>query len=193
MKRCTTCQEEFADKFSFCPVDGTPLKLGEPPVVAPPATPPAEPRATVSTRLSDTFQGSIKEVPATAPPAFFQAEEPVAATSGNLDNAPASPPPSKNEAAAVVAAPAAGFAKYDGDLHLTILEEKSLVSRLGGEVAQIGRASQLTWPAFKRDPLGFVKRTITGYGAAIWGVFSRPAVATALLTSPPSLSRIDWQ
>lgn len=25
MKFCTTCQEEFADKFSFCPVDGTPL------------------------------------------------------------------------------------------------------------------------------------------------------------------------
>ena len=25
MKYCSTCQEEFADKFSFCPVDGTPL------------------------------------------------------------------------------------------------------------------------------------------------------------------------
>jgi TonB family protein len=25
MKTCPTCQEEFADKFSFCPVDGTPL------------------------------------------------------------------------------------------------------------------------------------------------------------------------
>jgi TonB family protein len=25
MKFCTTCQEEFAEKFSFCPVDGTPL------------------------------------------------------------------------------------------------------------------------------------------------------------------------
>jgi TonB family protein len=25
MKRCSTCQEEFADRFSFCPVDGTPL------------------------------------------------------------------------------------------------------------------------------------------------------------------------
>ncbi|HEY6122523.1 MAG TPA: hypothetical protein VIV66_21385, partial [Pyrinomonadaceae bacterium] len=22
MKSCSTCQEEFADKFSFCPVDG---------------------------------------------------------------------------------------------------------------------------------------------------------------------------
>ncbi len=25
MKLCSTCKEEFADKFSFCPVDGTPL------------------------------------------------------------------------------------------------------------------------------------------------------------------------
>src|SRR5437762_9262340 len=30
MKFCSTCKEEFADKFSFCPVDGTPLS----PVVA---------------------------------------------------------------------------------------------------------------------------------------------------------------
>ncbi len=25
MKQCSTCQDEFANKFSFCPVDGTPL------------------------------------------------------------------------------------------------------------------------------------------------------------------------
>jgi hypothetical protein len=33
MKFCSTCKEEFADKFSFCPVDGTPLKLSEPRLV----------------------------------------------------------------------------------------------------------------------------------------------------------------
>src|SRR5262245_53582117 len=27
MKFCTRCEEEFADKFSFCPVDGTPLSV----------------------------------------------------------------------------------------------------------------------------------------------------------------------
>ena len=32
MKFCSTCREEFADKFSFCPVDGTPLST---PVVEP--------------------------------------------------------------------------------------------------------------------------------------------------------------
>ena len=29
MKFCTRCEEEFADKFSFCPVDGSPLKAVE--------------------------------------------------------------------------------------------------------------------------------------------------------------------
>jgi len=27
MKPCSTCGEEFADKFSFCPVDGMPLAV----------------------------------------------------------------------------------------------------------------------------------------------------------------------
>ncbi|HYY96861.1 MAG TPA: hypothetical protein VE713_20315, partial [Pyrinomonadaceae bacterium] len=34
MKQCPTCQEEFADKFGFCPVDGTPLAAR----VAPPVS-----------------------------------------------------------------------------------------------------------------------------------------------------------
>jgi TonB family protein len=36
MKQCPTCREEFADKFSFCPVDGTPLAADAEPVAAPP-------------------------------------------------------------------------------------------------------------------------------------------------------------
>src|SRR5205807_3657647 len=37
MKFCDTCQEEFADRFSFCPVDGTPLSA-VPAAPAPPAS-----------------------------------------------------------------------------------------------------------------------------------------------------------
>src|SRR5437879_552837 len=33
MKFCNTCQEEFADRFSFCPVDGTPLSVTPTPIV----------------------------------------------------------------------------------------------------------------------------------------------------------------
>src|SRR5919206_1629078 len=37
MKFCSVCKEEFADKFSFCPVDGTPLTVVTPPVVEDPS------------------------------------------------------------------------------------------------------------------------------------------------------------
>jgi TonB family protein len=38
MKFCSVCEEEFADKFSFCPVDGTPLVLVSPKVEDPSLT-----------------------------------------------------------------------------------------------------------------------------------------------------------
>src|SRR5215204_4568404 len=38
MKFCSVCEEEFADKFSFCPVDGTPLALSSPKVEDPSLT-----------------------------------------------------------------------------------------------------------------------------------------------------------
>src|SRR5882672_6554933 len=44
MKFCDTCQEEFADRFSFCPVDGTPLS-------AAPASP-AFPASTINAPAS---------------------------------------------------------------------------------------------------------------------------------------------
>src|SRR3989449_6383118 len=44
MKSCSTCEEQFADRFSFCPVDGTPLSAV-----------PAAPAAPVSAPLHETF------------------------------------------------------------------------------------------------------------------------------------------
>src|SRR6266704_3674902 len=35
MKFCNSCQEQFADRFSFCPVDGTPLSAVPAATVAP--------------------------------------------------------------------------------------------------------------------------------------------------------------
>src|SRR5829696_412294 len=48
MKFCSVCKEEFADKFSFCPVDGTPLALISPPVEDPSLTVDRDPSVTVS-------------------------------------------------------------------------------------------------------------------------------------------------
>ena len=44
MKFCSTCQEEFADRFSFCPVDGMPLNG-------------------LSPRLRDKVTGALRAVP----------------------------------------------------------------------------------------------------------------------------------
>src|SRR4026208_1653288 len=48
MKFCSKCKEEFADKFSFCPVDGTPLAAITPPVEDPSLTIDRDPSVTVS-------------------------------------------------------------------------------------------------------------------------------------------------
>ena len=48
MKFCSVCKEEFADKFSFCPVDGTPLAAVTPPVEDPSVTVNRDPSATIS-------------------------------------------------------------------------------------------------------------------------------------------------
>ncbi len=48
MKLCSTCREEFADKFSFCPVDGTPLTA---PVAEPEPEKKVAPAPTFSERM----------------------------------------------------------------------------------------------------------------------------------------------
>lgn len=48
MKFCSVCKEEFADKFSFCPVDGTPLTVVTPPVEDPSVTVNRDPSATIN-------------------------------------------------------------------------------------------------------------------------------------------------
>src|SRR5215212_6564190 len=49
MKFCSECKEEFADKFSFCPVDGTPLAaVAPPPIEEPSVTVNRDPSVTIS-------------------------------------------------------------------------------------------------------------------------------------------------
>src|SRR5256886_17285518 len=62
MKFCSTCQEQFADRFSFCPVDGTPLSA----VPAAPVSAPA--------REIETFYPVAESVTskAAAEPEYFE-------------------------------------------------------------------------------------------------------------------------
>src|SRR5437879_11811474 len=71
MKFCNTCQEQFADRFSFCPVDGTPLSAL-----------PAVPAAPVSAPLHETFYPVAEGITSKAAvePEYFEAATATSAT-----------------------------------------------------------------------------------------------------------------
>jgi TonB family protein len=153
MKFCDTCQEQFADRFSFCPVDGTPLSVMQAAAVKSPAPAVAPPLPSAETT---NFQKAESET--------FQA-----------------PPPTISSPALAAAAPAA--AGLLGEYHLTILEDNGLVSRLAGELGGVAHNYQLTWPDFKRDPFGFVKRSVQGYGQVAGSFLGRRDALIGILIS----------
>src|SRR5215212_7518366 len=59
MKQCPTCQEEFADKFGFCPVDGTPLGA--------PGERPEAPQASDESVVTEASTSAYSAPPAGAP------------------------------------------------------------------------------------------------------------------------------
>src|SRR5258708_205787 len=162
MKFCDTCQEEFADRFSFCPVDGTPLSVAP---VAPVNAPPSEVESSYPSAETATFQRAAA-VP-------FEAPTPTPAA----------------QATAVQASTSANTGLL-GEYHLTILEDRGLVSRLAGELGGVAHNYQLTWPEFKRDPFGFVKRSVQGYGQMVGRFFARRDAVIAVGISLVALAAL---
>jgi TonB family protein len=68
-----------------------------------------------------------------------------------------------------------------GEYHLTMLEDKGLLPRLADELGVVAHNYQLTWPEFKRDPFGFMKRSIQGYSKMVGGFLGARNTALALL------------
>ena len=173
MKFCNTCQEQFADRFSFCPVDGTPLNA-VPAVSAAPTNNVASADIETSYPMSETAE---REKPVVVPPTPIS---PIVVPPAPVSPAPVSVAPPVVTAAAspvmntVAATSTAAAAEHDmiGEYHLTILEDRGLVPRLTEEVANVAHNYQLTWPEFKRDPFGFTKRSFQGYGKMVGGVFA---------------------
>lgn len=124
MKFCSVCQEEFADKFSFCPVDATPL-----------------------TPMMSAEEPSVTSIPSNGGAVVLSSSEP--------------------EPAMAAAAATSSALVSRGEYHLTIMNDSGLATRLGGAVKDVAHEYELTWPEFKRDPLGFTKRSIVGYGQAL--------------------------
>jgi len=151
MKFCSVCKEEFADKFSFCPVDGTPLKaVATPPVEDPSVTVNHDPSVTVARDTVAEPAGTYR-VENEPEPVY------VAASSGN----------------------SSALALRD-EYHLTFLDDSGLVARLGQRLGDVRNEYQLTWPEFKRDPFGFTKRTIVGYGQLLRVFLAKPNVLVAM-------------
>jgi len=141
MKFCTRCEEEFADKFSFCPVDGNPLTAVE--------VKTEEPSLTVSRQAS------------TEEPAPWVEDNGPSPASPSIETVAAAPPPLIS--ARPVNAGSAAMSLRD-EYHLTIMDDQGLVARLAHEVKDTAHEYELTWPEFKRDPFGFTKRAFIGYG-----------------------------
>lgn len=137
MKFCSTCKEEFADKFSFCPVDGTPLSAH--------VSEPEEKLINVA-----SFSESVG------------ASEPV-----------------------LGGASGAGSMAFvgRGEFHLTMIDDAGLVGRLAKELADVAHEYQLTWPEFKRDPFGFTKRSLVGYGQMASKFFANRNVVAGLIVA----------
>jgi TonB family protein len=157
MKLCPTCNEEFADKFGFCPVDGTPLSSA----LAPSA---------------ELTSSDAEPTPALSDPPTAETE---AATFYSEETIPAQ----GSVGAAGGGAAAAGVAALAprGELHLTMLEDEGLTRRLMTELSRVSKESQLTWPELKRDPAAFGKRMAAGYGEVGRKFFNQPYVKPAIL------------
>ena len=157
MKFCSKCQEEFADKFSFCPVDGTPLTA-------------------VSSKVAPNVAGdpSVTVSRNDQPPA-------IQAAAAYTNTADASDDSATNWGAvsSVGSSTSQALALRD-EYHLTFLDDAGLTSRLTHELKDVAHEYQLTWPEFKRDPFGFTKRTIVGYGGMLRKFLGKPNVLVAM-------------
>ncbi|HEV2864322.1 MAG TPA: hypothetical protein VGX48_25210, partial [Pyrinomonadaceae bacterium] len=157
MKQCPTCQEEFADKFAFCPVDGTHLLA---------ASAPAAAHSVASAQPDESVTAGAVHA------------EQTAAAGGNGNGAGPSNGFHAGEET-VASLPRAGRGEY----HLTFLEDEGLTRRLTKEIKSVAHDAELTWPEFKKDPVGFTGRSVSAYSRAGWKFFSQRNVALAIMTA----------
>ncbi len=176
MKFCATCKEEFAEKFSFCPVDGTSLNV----LVV-------EPEKELVSAITPVIPATPIAPPVPVPPAApvapvaLSAAEPVVSAPGNRSD-PVSTP-IFNAGEAVLAGAGSMALVQREEFHLTMLDDAGLAGRLSKELADVAHQYQLTWPEFKRDPFGFVKRSVVGYGQMASKFFGNRNVIAGLIVA----------
>ncbi|HYN85242.1 MAG TPA: energy transducer TonB [Pyrinomonadaceae bacterium] len=177
----------------FCPVDGSALSNGatapaaepfaadEPSLFADaPAQPPRVTEQTVAAAAADDSAARAARVePQTAATAAASSDAPAAsgthfaAASGHIAGN-GSP---DTEQTVVTSSAAREREEY----RLTMLQDDGLTQRLRRELGEVARESQLTWPEFKKDPMGFAERTAIGYGLLAKKFFRQPYVPASIL------------
>jgi TonB family protein len=177
MKVCSTCKEEFADKFGFCPVDGTPLNV------------------LVSKTEEKADNSAWGDVPSASVPSASVPSANIPSANVPIDTVPTanflsdSVPVEPSDAGEPVLAGAGSVAFVPrGEYHLTMLNDAGLVGRLAKEVTDVAHEYQLTWPEFKRDPFGFTKRSLVGYGQMASKFFGNRNVIAGLIVAVVALA-----
>ena len=161
MKVCSTCKEEFADKFGFCPVDGTPLN-------------------TLVSQMEESPDNSASWSAASA--SVSSAEAP------NVPNVPSESSEPIDSGEPILAGAGSMAIVPRGEYHLTMIDDSGLVGRLAKEVSDVAHEYQLTWPEFKRDPFGFTKRSMVGYGQMASKFFGNRNVIAGLIVAVVALA-----
>lgn len=154
MKFCSRCEEEFADKFSFCPVDGT--------VLTAVSAPEPEPSVTV-TKTEPSLTVSKANAPEVTVDSYANSNQKLG-----------------GEPAYAASAAASSALMQREEYHLTIMDDAGLISRLTHEIKDTAHEYELTWPEFRRDPFGFTKRTFVGYGQMLRKFLAKPNVLLAM-------------
>jgi TonB family protein len=148
-------------QFEFCPVDGTPLPNGH------------QFASTGTAAISNSASERIASPDAGINPAH---DGDTTTTTIPAAQIPANNGSPDDETAMIPA--------YErGEYHLTFLEDEGLIRRLSKEVRSVGHDAELTWPEFRRDPSGFVKRGATAYSKASWRVLSQRNVAIGITSA----------
>jgi TonB family protein len=76
---------------------------------------------------------------------------------------------------------AARLPRGGGEYRLTILDDAGLSRRLAAELRGVAREYELTWPEFRRDPVGFAGRVAAGYGRLLNGYAARDYAVPSVL------------
>lgn len=183
MKKCPTCQEEFSDKFRFCPVDSTPLTNGYDASAVDVVTQHAAARESAPAVVG---ADGASEVSAAMIPASAGYASGNGASGDGAGGNGSSPDTVISDSDTFISDGPGGVAaphREREEFHLTFVSEEGLTRRLLREVKEVGQESQLTWPEFKRDPAGFVRRGASAYGNATWSKARQPNVAAGLMAA----------